>query len=285
VVEDNDINQQVARELLEDMGFVVEIAADGKLALDMVQRYDYELVLMDMQMPIMDGLTATQEIRKIERLAHLPIIAMTANAMEKDRQRCIESGMSDVVIKPIDPEVLWKTLARWLGGKGTTDGPGCLPVNIAQKAVMGVHNLPQDIPGLDTSLGLRRMIGKRPLYIAMLGRYVAGQRQVCTQIREALAAGDAAAAERLAHTTKGVSGNVGATSIEKLAGALEQSLREHNPALEIQRRLDRLEGPLSDLITALESQLPCNAELNGASVPAGGLRHVSPKQPLSWSST
>jgi CheY-like chemotaxis protein len=114
LVEDNDINQQVARELLEDIGLVVDIADDGQAALEMVRRQAYELVLMDMQMPVMDGVTATREIRKIPRMARLPIIAMTANAMEQDRRKCMEAGMNDVVVKPVEPQDLHAAVALWL---------------------------------------------------------------------------------------------------------------------------------------------------------------------------
>jgi two-component system, sensor histidine kinase and response regulator len=111
LVEDNDINQIVATELLADAGLVVEHAADGRIALDMVQRNDYDVVLMDMQMPVMDGVAATREIRRIPRLAGLPIIAMTANAMEQDKRRCLEAGMNGHVAKPIEPEHLWQVMS------------------------------------------------------------------------------------------------------------------------------------------------------------------------------
>jgi two-component system, sensor histidine kinase and response regulator len=114
LVEDNDINQLVARELLEDIGLVVDIADDGQAALEMVRRQAYALVLMDMQMPVMDGVTATREIRKIPRMARLPIIAMTANAMAQDRRKCMEAGMNDVVVKPVEPQDLHAAVALWL---------------------------------------------------------------------------------------------------------------------------------------------------------------------------
>jgi two-component system, sensor histidine kinase and response regulator len=103
LVEDNEINQQVAREMLQDCGFVVDVAENGEIALGLVQKFPYDLVFMDMQMPVMDGVTATREIRKHGRLEMLPIVAMTANAMEQDRRKCMEAGMNDFLIKPIDP--------------------------------------------------------------------------------------------------------------------------------------------------------------------------------------
>jgi two-component system, sensor histidine kinase and response regulator len=114
LVEDNDINQIVATEILTDAGLVVDHAPDGAVALDMVQRKPYDVVLMDMQMPVMDGCTATREIRKIEHLRRLPIVAMTANAMEQDRRKCMEAGMDGHVAKPIDPDELWQALLRFV---------------------------------------------------------------------------------------------------------------------------------------------------------------------------
>jgi len=264
LVEDNDINQQVAREMLQDAGFVVDIADNGRQALEMAQRSDYDLIFMDMQMPVMDGLTSTRTLRKIERLARLPIVAMTANAMEQDRQKCLEAGMDDVVIKPIDPDRLWDSLLRWLRPGNELPAPRTVPARMISGGAPGPRGIPEDVPGLDTELGLRRMLDKKHLYVAMLRRYAAGHCNVCAQIHQALLVGDVASAERLAHTTKSVSGSIGAAAIETLAAALETSLRECQPPLEVQRRLYELEGPLAELIAALELQLPSESGLDEA---------------------
>jgi two-component system sensor histidine kinase/response regulator len=113
LVEDNDINQQVVRELLEDAGLLVDIAENGEEALAVVDQVPYDLVFMDMQMPVMDGVTATRAIRNLPQLRSMPVVAMTANAMEKDRLRCLDAGMNDFLSKPIDPEELWRVLLRW----------------------------------------------------------------------------------------------------------------------------------------------------------------------------
>jgi two-component system sensor histidine kinase/response regulator len=113
LVEDNDINQIVASEILTDAGLVVEIATDGRIALEMVQANSYDIILMDMQMPVMDGIDATREIRRVGRFNTLPIIAMTANAMNQDRQKCLDAGMNDFLSKPIEPEELWRILLLW----------------------------------------------------------------------------------------------------------------------------------------------------------------------------
>jgi CheY-like chemotaxis protein len=117
LAEDNDLNQQVAVELLEDAGFVVDVAEDGRIACDRVKfafdhGHPYDLVLMDMQMPVMDGIAATVEIRRTFSSDVLPIVAMTANALKSDRLKCSEAGMNDFVPKPVDPDTLWSILAR-----------------------------------------------------------------------------------------------------------------------------------------------------------------------------
>jgi two-component system sensor histidine kinase/response regulator len=114
LVEDNDINQIVACELLQDAGFVVDIAENGQVALDCIGQATYDLVLMDMQMPVMDGVTATRALRAQERYRTLPVIAMTANAMAQDRQRCLEAGMNDFLSKPIEPDNVWNILLKWI---------------------------------------------------------------------------------------------------------------------------------------------------------------------------
>jgi signal transduction histidine kinase/DNA-binding response OmpR family regulator/HPt (histidine-containing phosphotransfer) domain-containing protein len=256
LVEDNDINQQVARELLQDAGFVVDVAEDGKIALDMVQKHAYDLVFMDMQMPVMDGVTATREIRRLERLENLPIVAMTANAMEQDRRRCMEAGMNDFLIKPLDPKDMWTVLLRWVRPRRAAAPAVSAPQPAAApQPAPAIDGLPHGIAGLDTALGLSRMMGKKPLYLAMLRRYVAGQQDVVRDIRRALAAQDVTTAERLAHTTKAVSGSMGATLIQQRATDLEAALREGSEAPEVERLLGEFEAPMAELLAALGAWL------------------------------
>ncbi len=251
LVEDNDINQQVARELLEDAGFVVDVADNGEIAVAQVQKATYDLVFMDMQMPVMDGVTATREIRKLARFEHLPIVAMTANAMEQDRRKCMDSGMNDFLVKPIDPDNMWSLLTRWVRPRRRDAAAAAVAQPTAQQQGASADGLPQGIPGLDTSLGLSRMMGKKTLYLAMLRRYAAGQQVAMHELRDALARGDTATAERLAHTTKAVSGNVGATQVQEQAAELEHALREAASPDERERLLAALEAPMSTLLAAL----------------------------------
>jgi two-component system sensor histidine kinase/response regulator len=251
VVEDNDINQQVARELLEDAGLRVDVADNGAAALKKLRETSYELVFMDMQMPVMDGIEATRAIRAIPALAHLPVVAMTANAMETDRHRCVEAGMNDYLAKPFDPQDMTALLLRWIRpAADTPQSPA--PAEPPPTQAAGV---PRGIPGLDVGLGLSRMAGKKPLYVAMLRRYAAGQATATKRIRQALNAGDLSTAERIAHTLKGVSGSVGAAAVEQLAGAVEQALRDGLQHEEVHVRLLELHEPLANLTVAIERRL------------------------------
>ncbi len=266
LVEDNDLNQEVAIELLTDAGFVVDLAENGQVALDRLQgqaTLAYDIVLMDMQMPVMDGVTATREIRQQERFAELPIVAMTANAMQGDRDRCLAAGMNDHVAKPIEPEDLWKALLKW------TKPGRAAPVAPAQETPTLVIELPVGIEGLDVASGLRRVLGKKSLYLSMLRKFVAGQKTVVAEILTALEANLWESAERLAHTLKSVAGNIGANALKDMAERLETSIKERHPREEIDARLGDLEKPLEFLILQLEQQLPTNTPANAdkASIP------------------
>ncbi|CAA7619115.1 putative Histidine kinase [Candidatus Terasakiella magnetica] len=247
LVEDNDFNQQVASELLADVGIKVEVAENGAIAVEMVKTGSYDVVLMDMQMPVMDGVTATIEIRK-QGYGGLPIIAMTANAMQADRDKCTAAGMNGYLTKPIDPDEMFAALLK-LGCRGqgqTVTAAAATPTPISDDGI------PTDIPGLDTGLGLKRVRGKRPLYLDMLRKFAAGQKDAVTRIREALTAKDAATAERLAHTLKGIAGNIGATDLQQHAAAAETAIREGETA---QSELAVLEPALRAMAERLERDL------------------------------
>jgi two-component system sensor histidine kinase/response regulator len=248
LVEDNDINQMVAEEILRDAGLEVDIAENGEIALAKVQSRYYDLVFMDMQMPVMDGVTATREIRRLARFGKLPIVAMTANAMEQDRRRCLEAGMNDSVTKPIDPAALWAVLLRWIA-------PLHPEQPTAPKAEQAQASPWQGVPGLDAQRGLAVSCGNENLYRTILRRFVESQADAPAAIHEAIAQGDIAKAERLAHTLKGVAGNIGAVELQSLAGALEDALRTYEPPVVVQRNLRALERPLALLVDALQERL------------------------------
>ncbi|TWA58523.1 signal transduction histidine kinase [Azospirillum baldaniorum] len=265
LAEDNDLNQQVACELLGDAGLAVEVAENGAIAVDMVQEARYDLVLMDMQMPVMDGVAATLEIRR-QGFADLPIVAMTANAMQADRERCLDAGMNDYLAKPIDPDALWATLLTWIAPR---PGLGAeAPVSLPAPAAEDGGDLPAGVPGLDTVTGLSRVLGKKRLYLDLLRKFAAGQRDVVTAIRGALDSGDLAAAERYAHTLKGTAGNIGAHPVQDAATDLEAVIRDARPRPEIDTRLAALEPPLGALLAHLEAALtPMGAAAPSAAQP------------------
>ena len=257
LAEDNDLNQQVACELLGDAGLTVEIAENGAIAVDMVQAAQYDLVLMDMQMPVMDGIAATREIRRLG-FTGLPIVAMTANAMQADRERCLDAGMNDYLAKPIDPDALWATLLVWV-----TPRPGLgaeAPAPLPAPTVEEPGDLPTGVPGLDTAIGLSRVLGKKRLYLDLLRKFTAGQRGVVAAIRTALDTGDFAAAERYAHTLKGTAGNIGAHPVQDAAEQLEAVIRDARPRPEMDARLAELEPPLGALLAHLDAALAPNGD-------------------------
>ena len=251
LVEDNELNQEVALELLREAGLVVDLAENGQIALDRLAVNTYDLVLMDMQMPVMDGVTATVEIRKQPSLNGLPVVAMTANAMQGDRNRCLAAGMNDHIAKPIEPEDLWKALLKWI----TPRQPGKL-ANPGHRDLAEELELPSDIEGLDMVSGLRRVLGKKPIYLSMLRRFVAGQKAVVVDIYNALMRDDPPAAERLAHTLKGASGTIGAVGVQQLAAELEDAIKLHRPREEIEVHLAAVRAPLETLVTQLSQKLP-----------------------------
>ncbi len=258
LVEDNELNQEVAHELLTGAGFSVEIAGNGQEALDRLQQSTFDLVLMDMQMPVMDGLTATRRVREQPQWAQLPIVAMTANAMEQDRQQCLAAGMNDFVSKPIEPEQLWTALLRWIPPR-QSDASTIVPRASARPTPSpSVIPLPP-LDGLDTQLGLRRVMGNQQLYLNLLRKFASGQHDCVKQIRDALQTKDRPLAERLAHTLKGVAGNIGASALQTQAAALEQAIREQT---ESNQQLSELEPALTRLCHQLTATLGTGREGN-----------------------
>jgi two-component system sensor histidine kinase/response regulator len=214
LVEDNEINQQVAYELLTQEGMVVQIAADGQQAVAAVLAGRFDLVLMDVQMPVMDGYAAARAIRAEARFADLPIIAMTANAMAGDREKCLQAGMNDHLSKPVHPPLLFATLARHCRVRNRL--ASTVP---PQEVAEGL--LPDYLPGIDLASGLRNMNGNRKLYLKVLGDLGARYQDFMERLHAAVAQGEKALAHRLVHTLKGVAGTVGAAGLRQAAEQLE----------------------------------------------------------------
>ncbi|MDP1636281.1 MAG: response regulator, partial [Gallionellaceae bacterium] len=258
LVEDNDLNQQVATELLQYAGFDVDLAENGQIALDKLRTTDYTIVLMDMQMPVMDGETATRELRKDLRFKDLPVVAMTANAKQSDREQCIAAGMNDHIAKPIEPDELWTMLLKWMKPQTAVATPAAIAAAPQAVQVTQEVDLPSGIDGLDVAGALRRVQGKKPLYLSMLHKFVAGQQFIVTEIRKALEGNFWDNAERLTHTLKGGATNIGATGVQHLAEKLEAAIHERRPRKELDDRLDAVKWPLQALIVQLEQQLSKN---------------------------
>ncbi|MFN4120882.1 PAS domain S-box protein [Acidovorax sp.] len=257
LVEDNELNQMVAVELLQDAGFAVDVAENGQVALDRIGRKHYDVVLMDMQMPVMDGETATRQLRADPRHAELPVIAMTANAMEADRQRCFAAGMNDHVAKPIEPAALWAALARWIRprpglGAPPTGAPPLMPLAPAPRATMAAAMALPQVAGIDQGLGLQRALNKPALYAEMLRRFCSGQADVLNTLQQALAADDMELAERLAHTLRSVAANIGAEPVAERAQALESAVRVRASADVYAQRLVELGAALMPVLAALK---------------------------------
>jgi len=238
LVEDNELNRFVATELLCDVaGMDVTLAGNGREALDRLRDAAFDLVLMDIQMPGMDGLQATRLIRADARLAHLPVIAMTAHAMAGDRDKSKAAGMNDHVTKPFEPAQLFEVMLRWLKPVASRDaalasGPGDDPVPAG--------------PALDVELGLRRCLGRPELYQKILGRYLKQRAATGNEIRSALEAGELEAGARAAHTLISTASMIGAPALAALARELHDAIDgvapERWPAL--LARIDALQAEI-----------------------------------------
>jgi two-component system sensor histidine kinase/response regulator len=252
LVEDNEINQEVALDLLRQAHLTVDLAENGQIALERMLTHNYDLVLMDMQMPVMDGIEATIALRRQPAYTELPIVAMTANVLAQDRQRCIDAGMNDFLAKPIEPELLWQTLLKWIPQRQST---AAQPVTV--KTSLST-NAPFDlgIAAIDCAPALRRMLGNTELYTATLRRFCSLQSGMIATMRLALDDDDWASTQRHAHSLKGVSGSIGAQALAQSAEALEQALAEHRARDEIDALITRLDLQLSELISALHTRLP-----------------------------
>ena len=276
LVEDNDINQQIAVELLEGVGASVDVAENGQKAVDKL--FDgpipppYDLVLMDLQMPVLDGHQATAKIRADQRFADLPIFAMTAHATLDERDSCLANGMNGHIAKPIDPALLFDTLSKVpRRALAATDAGSAAAIDDA---------VPADVPaiaGIDRADGLRRVGGNSRLYLKLLREFAKQQAETVGRIRAALAAKDAETATRLAHTLRGVAGNLGASPVQTAAAAVEAVLRDGRRTENIESALGQLAAALDPMMAQLRDALSIEAVPSGAR-PIVSAPAVSPRQ-------
>jgi two-component system sensor histidine kinase/response regulator len=222
LVEDNDMNQELALELLGRAGIDVQVANNGKEALEMLEGDDmFDGVLMDCQMPVMDGYTATREIRKNPKWKELPVIAMTANAMAGDREKVIEAGMWDHIAKPLNVGEMFATMAKWI--KPAQEGFAVVPVSAPSiDSEPGLASL----PGIDAKAGLAITMNNEKLYLRLLNKFRDSQGSFADLFKAAQADADKTAPARAAHTLKGTAGNIGAKGVQAAAAALEHACLE-----------------------------------------------------------
>ena len=246
LAEDNKINQQVATELLEGNGLIVTVANNGIEAVKLVQEGAFEIVLMDIQMPEMDGFQATQEIRKNSRFKKLPILAMTAHAMAGDREKSLEAGMNDHITKPIDPDKLFEALVKWIPNRDR--GVSALPVENPSDG--SGFDLPLNLPGINIEIGLKHVAGNQKLLRKLLLEFLRDYGDAIPILKSKLK-DEMSTAHRMAHTLKGVAGSIGASSLQSAAFALEMAIKNETSE-DFDKLLSSLEQNLEPLLKGLE---------------------------------
>ena len=265
LVEDNEINQQVAKEILEGADLVVSLADDGQQAVEAVKANSYDVVLMDIQMPVMDGYTATREIRNLKsEISNVPIIAMTAHAMAGDEDKSLQAGMNGHVTKPIDPDQLFSTLQKWIqpGEKRTPTREADVSdakAALTQKAPP-LSALPDSLPGFDLAEGLKRLQGNQKLYRKLLLDFGANYTQVATEIHAALDKKDFKHAHSLVHNLKGLAGNLAASALQAATIDLEKLIKGDQKKAASKKQLDpkfkKLEKAVNQALAAVQTLGP-----------------------------
>jgi len=255
VVDDAELNLEVAREYLQSVGVSVSVASNGAEALALLDQQRFDAVLMDCQMPVMDGYAATRAMRRQVALAKLPVIALTANALAGERERVLEAGMNDFISKPVDPERLFEVLMRWIvPAQPVLAGvPVSAPLALSvapEPAAAPIDGVPP-LPGVDTAAGLARAMGRPKTYLKYLRIFHESHAGFAASFDAARAAGDAPLAQRLAHTLKSGAASIGAGEVEAAAMSLESLLREGADAAAVNAARDRLCHALAPLLAAL----------------------------------
>ncbi|TKB47920.1 PAS domain S-box protein [Thalassotalea mangrovi] len=267
-VEDNEVNQQLISALLSKNGIECDIAENGLIALDMLKKQAYDGVLMDCQMPVMDGYTASKKIREQEQFADLPILAMTANAMAGDKEKALQAGMNDHIAKPINVETMFQIMANWINKPA--QGQSKAPSSIAQYEHRQ-SSLPDKMITINISDGLRRAMHNRPLYQKLLLNFSKSQQDFKDKFRAAIEQNDIDKAVYLAHTLKGLAGNIGAEEVQDKAQQLEQQAHAGELSLNslqaVSRPLEMAIHEINVKVPALPETEPDTSDLTEQSTP------------------
>jgi PAS domain S-box-containing protein len=247
LVEDNAINREIALTVLSRAGIVVSVARDGQEALDMLERHAFDGVLMDCQMPVMDGYAATRTLRRQPRWRDLPVIAMTANAMVGDRDKALAAGMNDHIAKPINVDEMFATLARWIR-------PAAAEAR-APSAIAGDDRRPDPLAGLtgvDSRAGVAAMMGDAALYLHLLKMFRDREADFADRFRAARAQGATTTAMRMAHDLKSVTGSLAVLAVHEVAGRLELACLEGVDEAAIDALVQAVARPLGPVIAQLK---------------------------------
>jgi len=257
LVEDNPINQEVVHDLLELVGARVSIASNGRQGIRLLDEQAFDLVLMDVHMPIMDGFAAAGVIRKDPRFASLPIVALTANALGGDRERCLAAGMNDYLAKPIDPQQMFPTLLRHLPESPAPQAPGHddrrpappLPARADVDTIVAALAM---IPGIKVEEAVSRMMGRRDLYAKLACRIAAERADLLTQLAQASRSGDRESVAGLIHGAKSMLGALGVEDLQQRCVALQRSLREGDPIDDLAEEIAAFSADFASLLERLK---------------------------------
>lgn len=267
IVDDNQINQEIVSQLLEPFKFRIELAENGQKALSKIAQAKFDLILMDVQMPVMDGLVATALIRARPGWETVPILAMTANAFEEDRRKCIEAGMNDHLVKPVEPEILYKSLIKWLPIKKNNPESQAVPQNVPLQepgrdlslVLEEPHRLNalRQVDGLNVETGLRILGGDSAVYLRLVRQFGQKCETDAAYILKQTAVENYQSIIQTVHSIKGVAGNLGAIKIQELAAELEQVVRNKLGKEQFQKQLDGFIAEIRRFAVALPKERIC----------------------------